>query len=87
MMAVALPTVTNEVLKITSQAMVDVIYDTLATMHDLLTGANINYTIFGGTMLGSKRHGGLIPWDDDADIAIEVKDEQKLLALTEAFAN
>ncbi|CAF1398182.1 unnamed protein product [Rotaria sordida] len=74
-------------LRFTPQYAVDLIYDTLECLHEVLTKNDIQYTIFGGTALGTERHGGLIPWDDDADTAILSNDEQQFLALSDTFFN
>jgi len=69
------------------QYAVDLIYDTLECLHEVLMKTNIPYTIFGGTVLGAERYRGLILWDDDADTAILGDDEQRVTALFDIFSN
>jgi lipopolysaccharide cholinephosphotransferase len=72
---------TDVVLTRTPQAVVDAVYEGLACLDRLLRASEVTYTLFGGSVLGAVRHGGLIPWDDDADIAIPLADVDKVRAL------
>lgn len=67
------------------QWLVDRIYRGLEVTDGFLGRLGIPYTMIGGTLLGAFRHGGLIPWDDDADLGIRQRDVPELLAWAKPY--
>lgn len=53
--------------------------DMLKYIDNVCRENNIHYWISSGTALGAVRHGGFIPWDDDADIEMLKPDYKKLV--------
>lgn len=50
-------------------------FDALCTKYDL------NYFVCGGSLIGTVRHEGFIPWDDDIDVGMPRKDYEKFLKI------
>ena len=53
----------------------------LANFDKLCEKYGITYFAVGGTLLGTVRHGGYIPWDDDVDLGMLQEDYEKFLAI------
>lgn len=51
----------------------------LSSLIAILDELKVPYYLQGGTMLGSVRHRGFIPWDDDVDLGIPRESYERLL--------
>jgi hypothetical protein len=56
--------------------------DILQVFHDFAGKENLTYMMYSGTLLGSYRFHGFIPWDDDIDILMPYTQRQKFNSLT-----
>jgi len=77
-----------EVLKkyVVSKEIRDKILDGFKKIHEIFNKNDIFYVIEGGALLGAVRNNKLIPWDDDGDISVWKKDQDKIMSLANEFA-
>ncbi len=59
-----------------------VLYEIVYMVDDYCKAHDIPYFLVGGSLLGAVRHQGIIPWDDDVDIAMTRENYERFL---EAF--
>lgn len=62
-----------------------IIVDVLREFIDICKQQNYTYYVCGGTAIGAVRHHGIIPWDDDIDVAMPRPDYDKFLAFAKDY--
>lgn len=70
----------------TSPRTIQTLYRMLYDFDRVADEHGLSYWVDAGTLLGAQRHGGIIPWDDDCDVAILYADRDRLRRLRPAFA-
>ncbi len=61
-------------------------YQLMQDMNKAFQEAGVSYFAIGGTLLGSIRHGGFIPWDDDLDIVVTEEHTASLIKALEILS-
>lgn len=56
-------------------------YEILNSVVDICEKYGITYYLSSGTLLGAIRHDGFIPWDNDIDIEMPIKDYRRFLRI------
>ena len=67
--------------EMTLQEVQQVSLDVMQNIHDFCIANNVKYSLCGGSLIGTFRHKGFIPWDDDIDIAMPRADYERFCKL------
>ena len=57
----------------------EILLQIMDDIHRVCVKNNLRYYLIGGSALGAKRNNGIIPWDDDIDIAMPREDYYKFI--------
>lgn len=74
----------NNHIPLTLEQHQQILYEILYMVDDFCRAHDIPYFLVGGTLLGAVRHQGIIPWDDDADIAMTRENYERFIKLFHA---
>lgn len=74
----------NKFIPLTLEQHQQILYEILYMVDDFCRAHNIDYFLVGGTLLGAVRHQGIIPWDDDVDIAMTRENYDRFIELFNA---
>jgi phosphorylcholine metabolism protein LicD len=85
LITISLIRLTKYSVKNTDQEMITRIYVLLEYLDILFKMNGVEYIISSGTLLGSVRHSGMIPWDDDADIIVLNKSPKEITDLINKY--
>lgn len=61
------------------------LFELLKEIDDICVRHDIDYYLAGGSMIGAVRHGGFLPWDNDADIHMTKEAAEKFASLSSEF--
>ena len=66
--------------KITAEEQKEILLDMLKTLDRFCEEQGIRYFMAAGSLLGTIRHKGFIPWDDDIDVVMPRNDYERFLS-------